>query len=455
MTTLQALTPPLPSPSLSLALNEDILLMLPSYIRNKKTLHALMRTCRQLYAVGMPWILRLRHQLTPHNLRGFYTFLLVNPRPRFSALRDLDFMGGITRGEKKIIADIIRRAINLTALRIDVALLLSRHKICASVTTLRKLEQLQVDNVFEQDTKGLLSSLRGPLKRIYVQDYRYSQRSMIRFSEFRSTLERIVCSGGFRPTKGTFPNVVSFRQASVEPAMSILTAFPNLKILILKNQRDPFNHISRVEDDLGFLTHEARRRANIAIRNQRGSWDSLVYLDIDAVCLYTLAPQCRVTYLVIKKLTLYEDRSLTWFHTSLAAMRPTYLRIHTVVGEACRFAEVLASGMEDVRKLWMNLVIPSQLHSHFNAEIMDYDEDDISQHYWEALVSTNSQLASSDRVSCVDVYSPIRMLCSTRCPSDFVFSNAASQRHGPKVNGAGKAVIPDYCTIRLPSSFAN
>lgn len=168
MRTPQALAPLPLSPTPNLALNEDILLMLFAYVRSKKTLYALMRTCRQLYAAGMPWLLRLRHQLTPNNLRGFYAFLLADARPRFAALRDLDFMGGITRGEKKIIADIIRRAANLNALRIDMTLLLARYKIRTSVTSLRKLEQLHVDNIFHQGSEDVLSSLRGPLKRVYV-----------------------------------------------------------------------------------------------------------------------------------------------------------------------------------------------------------------------------------------------------------------------------------------------
>lgn len=99
---------------------------------------------------------------------------------------------------------------------------------------------------------------------------------------------------------------------------------------------------------------------NIASNIYNGSGDPLVYLDIDTVSLYTLALECRVTYLVVRMLNISQDRDLAWFHTSLASMRPTYLRFYRVVGRPARFAEVLSHGTDDVRKLWMHLVITSK-----------------------------------------------------------------------------------------------
>lgn len=286
----------------------DILFLLFSHIRNRRTLLALMRTCWQLYNAGIPWLLRLRYQVTSEKLPIFYAFLLADPSFRFAAIRDLHIPGQISDGQVEIIADIIRRAVDLEALHVDASSLHLRD-IAIALESLRKLEELRLDGPCRVKAQHVLNRLRCPLRRIHVHCLEIKDPTF-RLHRFKATLEQFV-GGHSAPTRDDtyFSKIVSFSSTTLPKyQMSSLMAFPNLRILIVKSPYRAFKH--RMEDlpSLVQIQYTVRRLLNLL--DQGGErWDSLVYHDTDMVGLYILSLHCHVDYLVIHNINVAGVRS--------------------------------------------------------------------------------------------------------------------------------------------------
>lgn len=356
------------------ALNYDILFMLFSRIRSRKTLLAFMCTCWQLYNAGIPWLLRLRYRVTPEKLPSFYAFLLADPSSRFAAISDLYIPDKILDDQVGIISDIIRRASNLEALQIHTDSLHIRD-ISLALESLPKLEQLQLDGLCSVEAQAVLVRLQCPLKRLQAHCLgNGSYHATVNLSRFQLTLEQFV--GGYyrivTQDSICFPKVVSFHGTFfVTLDMSSLMMFSNLKMLYTRSWVRHFNEVIEDLPPWTAGTHNTLRTANIAYQERRGSWYSLVYLNTDMLSLYTLAVRCRVESLTINKINIAGTGSHSWFYTTLTSLRPTYLRIHSLVGRPSRFAELFgARGMEDVQKLYVNLILTSTNDGEYNEVLV-------------------------------------------------------------------------------------
>ncbi|KAJ3534621.1 hypothetical protein NM688_g7107 [Phlebia brevispora] len=331
-----------------------------------KSLLSLMRTCRALFALGLPALLGRRHYLRSQSLQSFYNFLQTTSPSSFLALRDLDFSAdswgwpGVPQvpGHSAIILDILKRAVNLQALCFDAALLSLDGGIDDAIMSLSSLRTLEITGDFDFDlSPDLLSRLHVPLKHIELSlDDGIDPIPML--TNFSHSLQTVVFTCVSFPSVGnvSFPEVTHLKaQACFHPcAPALIAAFPNVKHIHLE-----CSSIVGTPTDQSANLDALLPQCVEFQKHQR--WESLLSATVDLAGLYILALQCEVPSIVIaEELPTASEVDVTWLASSLRLLRPHYLKLH-VRSDFTRLLEILSAGMEKVKRLDICIILASGL----------------------------------------------------------------------------------------------
>ncbi|KAJ3535393.1 hypothetical protein NM688_g6986 [Phlebia brevispora] len=353
----------------SMPLHFDVLISIMVHIDKRADLLSFISTSSELYASGLPCLLRFPCQISHDSLRPFHQFLTSKSPWTFLALRDLQFsfreVKELADGELELVADILRKAQHLRSLRLQTELLRRFIAIAQAVASFAALHTLLFDGSINERTSLTLPQLRSPLKRVEIElgDFR-RESSLTMLENLRDTLESAtIRRAAFSPTNLCYTKLTTLKISMCSRLrLSILVpAFPNLRTLVL-GPPDLWTHLRPTLEEL--------RAENVRYQKQhQGAMWRLSELTAEATALNMLALQTYVPSLIV---TDFSAGRCAWLQSTLAAMQLKQLKITAAYdpwGDFKGLSAILSKGTEGLRQLDIELNFP--FHDAIRGEIFD------------------------------------------------------------------------------------
>ncbi|KAJ3535392.1 hypothetical protein NM688_g6984 [Phlebia brevispora] len=352
---------PKESTSPNTPLHFDVLACIMAHIDKRVDLLSFISTSSELYASGLPFLLRFPCQISYDNLGPFHQFLTSKGPRSFLALCDLKFtfreMERLSDSELELVAYILRKARHLRSLHLQTELLQRCIAIAQAVASIAALHILLLDGYMNEQTSLALSQLHSPLKRIEISVPGFGDSSkgssLNMLGKFRDTLESAAIKwDAFSPTDLCYTKITVLEISFCSHLrLSILVpAFPNLRTLVL-GPPDLWTDVRP--------TFEELRAENIGYQKQhQGAMWRLSELTAETMALYVLALQMHVPSLTV---TDFAGEECAWLQSTLATMQPVHLKIEVAndsFEDLKGLSTIFSGGTEGLRRLNIEIDFP-------------------------------------------------------------------------------------------------
>ncbi|KAI0692776.1 hypothetical protein BC835DRAFT_27668 [Cytidiella melzeri] len=306
-------------------LDFDVLFEVLWWVRNKKTVSRLMRTCRTLYSKGVPLLLDSFVHLDNHRLQSFCLFMTADSS-RCQYLRSVYFNFLALCHEPAdidAILGVIQNASNLKRLHLNNETLASDDRFPLAFASLSSVEELVLDT-YGKAAADMLADLESPVRHADITFVAGRNQSFPNPTDFvealqnaSKTLKTVVVSNVHweASTLGLkFPEVVSLTIENYDSidGEGLMAALPKLRKLCT-------DHDFVGEDAQRLVINsldEFQEMRSVSLERQEcngSSWESLDELSGNLHYLYCLGIACPTRKL---ELRVVEPLRLDWLERS-------------------------------------------------------------------------------------------------------------------------------------------
>ncbi|KIP09292.1 hypothetical protein PHLGIDRAFT_12078 [Phlebiopsis gigantea 11061_1 CR5-6] len=359
------------SPHMPMFLNYDVLAIIMSFCERGDT-GSMMRSCRTLYGVGVPYLLYGTVKiLSRARFISLCRFILHEPSHRSRYLRDLDlrFSGNFkTPDADRLVAGLFEHATSLEILRLAYQSFVPLgERVFRAISTLNSVRTLALRDACDQ-SYTLLEWMRSPLSSVEMNFYNDwaddPADPVLILARFKDTLQEMhVTWAQFSTSSTSYLNLTTLyvddcRFAEIE---FIYHSFPNLRHLSL--------WMGQEDDGLDGDEIEAHRNLNLEAQ-ERGRWESLQTLNSSLLSLYMLGLRSRVINLSLDS-GYFETDDTDRLSVMLSDSRPSSLELRLRVPEfdPTQLGYSLAPVRDTLTSLLLNLEIHKENYAQCNAII--------------------------------------------------------------------------------------
>lgn len=343
-------------------LNLDILTVVVSHMIRRADMLAIMRTCKSVYAAGIPALLKRNVRFAKQDKLAFFCdFILADAPARGKHIRELEFCKSLGKIKKAAlcekVAQVLEHATGLETLTLASCddFVASDEKIEQAFTQLKSVKDLTIREADATITE-MVKQMQSPVEKVNItfigmNDSDHNPVSVL--SAFQETLRTLYAwQPEFEePTSEVYPNmhnldVVFWNNIDTEP---LVRAFPNLRHLALDLQGATDGGLEEDKEDI----REKNEQGQAEVQ-----WTQLEHVSADDLNLYLAAIKANVKTLDLRVNWESETDQIT---AILSDMRPARLNLHFSTdweneGDVPeRLPGVLEAMSEDLTHLYMKI----------------------------------------------------------------------------------------------------